>query len=841
MSGRDASSRRQPSDHPDGAASSSRSSSRHPSRSGSVHRTKESTKQPVRIGQYILQQTLGAGSFGKVKLATHALTGHRVAMKIINRRKISSLDMGGRVKREIQYLKLLRHPHIIKLYEVITTPNDIIMVIEYAGGELFQYIVDRGRMPEHEARRFFQQVICAMEYCHRHKIVHRDLKPENLLLDEYLNVKIGDFGLSNIMTDGDFLKTSCGSPNYAAPEVISGRLYAGPEIDIWSCGVILYVMLCGRLPFDDEYIPTLFKKINNGIYTLPSYLSQEARHLLSQMLVVDPVKRITIQEIRQHPWFNVDLPAYLRPLPPTPATENHGFHFGMTASPADTGSPADVTSPTNSSSAANSGASSQTSAPASRPGSQPIVTGDLGTIENDIVDELVGKMMGFNRDELMHHLTEKGDNQVKVAYQLVRDHRRMLQIHHMEDAHGMETFLAQSPPAWNEGLEGFMGRSTSIRRKNRDKEAAAVTSNKDQVPPLPTSAQAHVHAQAQAQAHAAVSGAGEDEGDSFTADVAEPEPSDDGNDTLASDDDDVLTDDDGQLTDVEDGSAGRIVRIAVLETSLPGFLRAREAERLATPSAEKTSWPACTPIASAATAALAQASTAQMHKKPRSRWHFGIRSRSPPMEIMLELYRTLQSLGMEWRAKPAAKQAKGSGGDGAAGADDAKEKGKNASGSAVSKGEELFFLETRWKVGHVLVRMDLQLYHVDAANYLVDFRNVGYTTQETSFGSDDEHDGHDDQRDSAGNKSAAMEDGAGGAGGTAIMDVSKLEAAFDKAMTEAQQAMQDGEHAGQHRFDGTRIKPSLAPAVPAGRKEVNSPFLFLECATRLIVELAGGA
>ncbi|KAJ1020193.1 hypothetical protein NDA16_004473 [Ustilago loliicola] len=183
-------------------------------------RSKES-KQPVRIGQYILQQTLGAGSFGKVKLATHALTGHRVAMKIINRRKISSLDMGGRVKREIQYLKLLRHPHIIKLYEVITTPNDIIMVIEYAGGELFQYIVDRGRMPETEARRFFQQVICAMEYCHRHKIVHRDLKPENLLLDEYLNVKIGDFGLSNIMTDGDFLKTSCGSPNYAAPEVIS--------------------------------------------------------------------------------------------------------------------------------------------------------------------------------------------------------------------------------------------------------------------------------------------------------------------------------------------------------------------------------------------------------------------------------------------------------------------------------------------------------------------------------------------------------------------------------------------------------------------------------------------
>ena len=835
-----ASSRRHPSDHRDdrrasAVGSSSRSSSRQASRSGSTHRGgKESKKQPIRIGQYILQQTLGAGSFGKVKLATHALTGHRVAMKIINRRKISSLDMGGRVKREIQYLKLLRHPHIIKLYEVITTPNDIIMVIEYAGGELFQYIVDRGRMPEPEARRFFQQVICAMEYCHRHKIVHRDLKPENLLLDEYLNVKIGDFGLSNIMTDGDFLKTSCGSPNYAAPEVISGKLYAGPEIDIWSCGVILYVMLCGRLPFDDEYIPTLFKKINNGIYTLPSYLSQEARHLLSQMLIVDPVKRITIQEIRQHPWFNVDLPAYLRPLPPTPAAENRGFDFGMTASPADTGSPADVTSPTTSSSAANSGASTQTSAPASRAGSHPIVTGDLGVIEDDIVDELVGKMVGFNRNELMHHLTEKGDNQVKVAYQLVRDHRRMVQIHHMEDTHGMETFLAQSPPAWNEGLEGFMGRSTSIKRKNRIKEAAAAAAaaaNKEQVPPLPASA----HAQTQAQI------AGEDEDTSFMTDAADPEPSDDGNETLASDDDDVLTDEDGHLTDVEDALAERMVRIAVLETSLPGMLRAREAERLATPSAEKTSWPSCTPLpspgVSAAPSRALPPSTAQIHKKPRSRWHFGIRSRSPPMEIMLELYRTLQSLGMEWRAKPVAKPTKGSdtgAGDASADESTGKDKGEGGgSGSNASKGEELFFLETRWKVGHVLVRMDLQLYHVDATNYLVDFRNVGYTKLEPNSswidGASPEEAADGGPRDSAG-------------GSGADADVDRLEAAFDKAMSETQQAMKDGQqHAGQHRFDGTRIKPSLAPAVPAGRKEVNSPFLFLECATRLIVELAGGA
>ena len=147
-------------------------------------------------------------------------------------------------------------------YEVISTPTDIIIVLEYAGGELFNYIVANGRMPEHQARRFFQQLISGIEYSHRLKIVHRDLKPENVLLDDDLNVKIADFGLSNEIKDGDFLKTSCGSPNYAAPEVIRGGLYTGPEIDVWSAGVILYVMLCGRLPFEDDDVQILFTKIS---------------------------------------------------------------------------------------------------------------------------------------------------------------------------------------------------------------------------------------------------------------------------------------------------------------------------------------------------------------------------------------------------------------------------------------------------------------------------------------------------------------------------------------------------------------------------------------------------
>ncbi|KAK1144515.1 Protein kinase [Aspergillus melleus] len=273
------------------------------------------TRDMQRLDQYQTIKILGEGSFGKVKLAIHQPSGRQVALKIISRRKLLSRDMVGRVEREIQYLQLLRHPHIIKLYTVIATKSDIVMVLEYAERELFDYLVKRGRCNDTEARKFFQQIICAVEYCHRHKIVHRDLKPENLLIDSEKNVKIADFGLSNIMTDGNFLKTSCGSPNYAAPEVISGKLYAGPEVDVWSCGVILYVLLVGRLPFDDDYIPALFKKIAAGNFHMPPYISQGAARLIKMMLQVHPVHRITIPEIRQDPWFLQDLPKYLQPPP----------------------------------------------------------------------------------------------------------------------------------------------------------------------------------------------------------------------------------------------------------------------------------------------------------------------------------------------------------------------------------------------------------------------------------------------------------------------------------------------------------------------------------------------
>ncbi|GLI66826.1 hypothetical protein VaNZ11_010801 [Volvox africanus] len=322
------------------------------------------------MSNYRFGKTLGIGSFGKVKVAEHILTGHKVAIKILNRRKIQQMEMEEKVRREIKILRLFMHPHIIRLYEVIETPSDIYVVMEYVKtGELFDYIVEKGRLGEDEARHFFQQIISGVEYCHRNMVVHRDLKPENLLLDAKMNVKIADFGLSNIMRDGHFLKTSCGSPNYAAPEVISGKLYAGPEVDVWSCGVILYALLCGSLPFDDENIPNLFKKIKGGIYNLPSHLSPGARDLIPRMLLVDPLKRITIPEIRQHAWFNMHLPRYLAVMQ-----------------------------------------------------AEPVV--GVPRIDEEILEEVV--RLGFNRDQLLEALRARQANKATVTYYLMSDNRRKM-------------------------------------------------------------------------------------------------------------------------------------------------------------------------------------------------------------------------------------------------------------------------------------------------------------------------------------------------------------------------------------------------------------------------------
>lgn len=246
-------------------------------------------------------------------VAEHEVTGHRVAIKIINKAKLKSSKAEQKIKREMNILKMFHHPHIIRLYEVIETELDLFMIMEYVqGGELFDYIVSQTKLSESEARRLFQQLISGIEYCHSFNVVHRDLKPENILLDDEKNIKIADFGLSNVMNDGQFLKTSCGSPNYAAPEVIAGKLYAGPEVDIWSCGVILYALLCGKLPFDEDSISLLFEKIKNATFTIPDYVSSYAKDLILKILQVDPLNRATIQDIKNHEWFLKDLPDYLK-------------------------------------------------------------------------------------------------------------------------------------------------------------------------------------------------------------------------------------------------------------------------------------------------------------------------------------------------------------------------------------------------------------------------------------------------------------------------------------------------------------------------------------------------
>jgi serine/threonine protein kinase len=261
------------------------------------------------VGQYVIGKTLGEGTFGKVKLGNHTLTGEKVAIKILEKDRICDVSDVERVTREIHILKLIRHPNIIQMYEVrcmkiIETPKQLYLIMEFAsGGELFDYIVANTRVKEREACRFFQQIIAGIEYIHKLGIVHRDLKPENLLLDVNKNIKIVDFGLSNTYTQSELLKTACGSPCYAAPEMIAGKSYVASRVDIWSCGVILFALICGYLPFEDPSTRLLYKKILAGEYKCPKYISEEARDLLKNVLCTDPENRYTIEQIKQHPWF----------------------------------------------------------------------------------------------------------------------------------------------------------------------------------------------------------------------------------------------------------------------------------------------------------------------------------------------------------------------------------------------------------------------------------------------------------------------------------------------------------------------------------------------------------
>lgn len=245
-----------------------------------------------------------------MKLAYHALTGEKVAIKIMDKRALGE-DL-PRVKTEIAAMQELCHQHICKLYQVIETEEKFYMILEYCPeGELFDYIVSKDRLDEDEARIFFRQIVSAVAYIHNSGYAHRDLKPENLLLDEDQNLKLIDFGLCAKPKGGmeNHLFTCCGSPAYAAPELISGKQYLGSEADIWSMGVLLYALLCGYLPFDDEKLSQLYRKIQSGRYEVPEWLGEETGDLLASMLQTDPKRRITIAALLKHPWlthgFNV--------------------------------------------------------------------------------------------------------------------------------------------------------------------------------------------------------------------------------------------------------------------------------------------------------------------------------------------------------------------------------------------------------------------------------------------------------------------------------------------------------------------------------------------------------
>lgn len=263
------------------------------------------------LDQYEFGKILGKGTFGQVKLATHKLTKENVAVKILCKEKIKEYKDETRVQREIKILKKLLHKNIIQLYSIIENTETIYLVMEYAsGGELFDYILTTNGIPEDESCKLFQQIVSGIEYIHMHNVAHRDLKPENLLLDANKDIKIVDFGLSNSY-DSAKLKTPCGSPCYAAPEMIRGELYDGIKVDIWASGVILFAMLCGFLPFDDENNDILFQKILEGKFKIPTYISDDARDLIQRILCIDPENRITIQEIKDHPWFgNLDSKKY---------------------------------------------------------------------------------------------------------------------------------------------------------------------------------------------------------------------------------------------------------------------------------------------------------------------------------------------------------------------------------------------------------------------------------------------------------------------------------------------------------------------------------------------------
>ncbi|CAN6990641.1 unnamed protein product [Brassica rapa subsp. trilocularis] len=271
----------------------------------------QSSPAKILLGKYELGRRLGSGSFAKVHLARSIETNELVAVKIIDKKKTIDSNMEPRIIREIDAMRRLRdHPNILKIHEVMATKSKIYIVMELAsGGELFSKLLRRGRLPESTARRYFQQLASALQFSHRDGVAHRDVKPQNLLLDREGNLKVSDFGLSALPEhlQNGLLHTACGTPAYTAPEVISRRGYDGAKADAWSCGVILFVLLVGEVPFDDSNIASMYRKIQRRDYKFPSWISKQAKSIIYQMLDPNPVTRMGIETVMKTTWFKKSL------------------------------------------------------------------------------------------------------------------------------------------------------------------------------------------------------------------------------------------------------------------------------------------------------------------------------------------------------------------------------------------------------------------------------------------------------------------------------------------------------------------------------------------------------
>ncbi|CAK8535605.1 unnamed protein product [Lathyrus sativus] len=271
-------------------------------------------KRTILFNKYEVGKTLGQGNFAKVFHGKNVSTNESVAIKVIKKEKLKKERLMKQIKREVSVMSLVRHPHIVELKEVMANKAKVFMVVEYVkGGELFAKVA-KGKMKEEVARKYFQQLISAVDFCHSRGVTHRDLKPENLLLDENEDLKVSDFGLSALpdqrRSDG-MLVTPCGTPAYVAPEVLKKIGYDGSKADIWSCGVILYALLCGYLPFQGENVMRIYSKSFKADYALPEWISPGAKNLIRNLLVVDPEKRFSIVDIMKDPWFQL---GFMRPI-----------------------------------------------------------------------------------------------------------------------------------------------------------------------------------------------------------------------------------------------------------------------------------------------------------------------------------------------------------------------------------------------------------------------------------------------------------------------------------------------------------------------------------------------